>query len=336
MAWLEHQGSRSLPSPYRLTGQFNSEFAAVGAGVARHHRDAPTAGVRFGLRRNVHMLEKGLTMRPRRTTFAAGYITDTVDGFRRYLDAARTIDIDEAAWVLDVLDEYFAATAESDHRIVLAARDSWRPLRRRALEQFPQLHAAARSFSGPAPAELVPHHRIRIEDLQELAGDRRSVRWFLDEKVDRDKVVAALRVGTEAPTACNRQPYRIVIADHPSDVARLVSLPMGTKGYLHQVPALAVLVGDLSAFASERDRHLIYIDSCLAAMGFILGLEAQGIASCCINWPDLPDRHARMTAELGLQPYERVVMLIAYGYPDPRGLAPHSARRAWDDVVQFL
>jgi nitroreductase len=336
MTWLERQASGAVPSPYRLTGQFTSEFAAVGAGVARHDRQEPAAGVRFGLRRNVHMLEKGLTMRPRRTTFAAGYITDTVRGFRTYLDAARTIDIDEVAWILDVLDEYFTATAESDHRAVLAARDLWHPLRLRALEKFPELDAAARPFSKPSPAELVPHHRIRIEDLQELAENRRSVRWFVDQEVERDKVVAALRVATEAPTACNRQPYRIVIADDPSDVARLVSLPMGTKGYLHQVPALAVLVGDLSAFASERDRHLIYIDSCLAAMGFILGLEAQGIASCCINWPDLPDRDARMRAELGLQPHERVVMLIAYGYPDPQGLAPHSARRAWDDVVQFL
>jgi nitroreductase len=110
---------------------------------------------------------------------------------------------------------------------------------------------------------------------------------------------------------------------------------MGTSGYNHQIPGLIVIVGNLGAFFDQRDRHLIYIDGCLAAMGLIFALEAQGVNSCCINWPDLPDREAAMRNLLGLKKYERVVMLIAYGYADPSALVPFSAKRTLDDVRTF-
>jgi len=110
---------------------------------------------------------------------------------------------------------------------------------------------------------------------------------------------------------------------------------MGTGGYAHQVPSIVVVVGDLSAFFHERDRHLIYIDSSLAAMAFVLGLEAQGVASCMINWPDIPERDARMRKLLGLANTERVIMLIAYGYADPERLVPFSAKGKIDDIRSF-
>jgi nitroreductase len=110
---------------------------------------------------------------------------------------------------------------------------------------------------------------------------------------------------------------------------------MGTDGYEHQIPGLIVIVGNLAAFFDQRDRHLIYIDGCLAAMGLVYALEAQGVNSCCINWPDLPDREAQMRRLLGMKPYERVVMLIAYGYADTEALVPFSAKRQIKDIRSY-
>jgi nitroreductase len=95
-----------------------------------------------------------------------------------------------------------------------------------------------------------------------------------------------------------------------------------------------VVVADLSAYPFEKDRHIIYIDSALASMQFILAVETQGLNSCAINWPDVERHEREMSERLGLEPYQRPVMLIAVGYADEKGLVPFSEKRVVKDTVR--
>ncbi|WP_440708387.1 nitroreductase family protein [Herbiconiux sp. YIM B11900] len=325
------RGSRSRRMIYyRLVSEaFGREESAVDAGIAAYHATLGTGRELYTLRRNVHMLEKGLTMRPRRDEFALSYIGSTVGAFAKVhqLGAESGVGVDESRWMHTVLTQYFEATGASTH---------------------PKIERLRGTFSGLSPLSPTavsiasgPHHprpsrpAVSVDALRELAENRRSVRWFTGEPVDRDLVDAAVAIAAESPTACNRQPYRFQIFDDPESVGRVAAIPMGTAGYGEQLSGIIVIVGDMSAFFDERDRHLIYIDSCLAAMGLIYGLEAQGVESCCINWPDLPDRDKAMADLLGLASHERVVMLVAYGHADPSGLVPYSAKRPLDAVRTF-
>jgi nitroreductase len=110
---------------------------------------------------------------------------------------------------------------------------------------------------------------------------------------------------------------------------------MGTRGWSHNVPTFVVVVGTLSAFFSERDRHTIYTDASLAIMTFVLALETMGIGSCCVNWPDIDELEEKMASELSLAPHERPVMCLAIGRPDPAGLVPYSQKREPEDVLRF-
>jgi nitroreductase len=103
---------------------------------------------------------------------------------------------------------------------------------------------------------------------------------------------------------------------------------MGTTGYAENIPALVVVLGDLSCYPEERDRHVAYIDASLAAMQFMLALETLGLASCPINWPDIEYRERLMDRELELPPHLRPVMLLAVGYAEPSGGVPFSAKKA--------
>ena len=145
----------------------------------------------------------------------------------------------------------------------------------------------------------------------------------------------AIEIGALAPSACNRKPYQFRILDDTEMRDQALALPGGAAGFAHNVPAVAVLVGQLRNYVSEQDRHLIYIDGCLAAMGFILGLESQGVSSCCINWPDITDREVRMKKLLKLAPDERPIMLIAFGYPDPEGMVACSAKKSLYNIRRY-
>ncbi|MGO2091883.1 MAG: nitroreductase family protein [Microbacterium gubbeenense] len=306
---------------------FRREERAVNRGISAYQHGSAVGRDAYTARRNTHMLEKGLTMRPRRETFGVAYIEETIDVLGRAIGAG-VLDSKsaEADWMCAVLDEYFKATAESPSQQIARARAAYGHMRSR-WNEIEGINGPHR----PTPSAT----RLDIDDLVELAQGRRSVRWFTADSVSRDVVERALEVGIEAPTACNRQPYRFEIFDDPASVQAVASVPMGTAGYAEQIPGIVVVVGDLSAFFDERDRHLIYIDSCLASMGFILGLESQGVASCCINWPDITERDLQMRDLLNLEDHERVIMLIAYGYADPAGLVPASAKKPIEAARRF-
>ena len=273
-----HAARRTLTSRlwYGLASdEFSRETRAVLAGRAAYDTaSSDQVGNQFLLRRNTHRLEKGLLMRPRRAVFATQYIEETVSAFAEVL-AARSEGADDRdmRWSQDVLDLYFDVVGA--HPRVRRARDTYEQVAR------------------PVPLDgsrRVPYRRVldqappvAFADFARLSRQRRSVRWFLPESVPRDLLDEAITVALEAPSACNRQPFRMQIFDDPALVQRVAALPRGTPGYAHNIPVIIVFIGQLRAFFGERDRHLIYVDASLAAMSLMLALETAGLASCPTN-----------------------------------------------------
>jgi nitroreductase len=312
-----------LASLYYLacSRQFRREHRAVLAGRQAYARQiggaAGPARSSPLLRRNVHRLEKGLVMQPRQPVFAEDYIGETVTEYRRCL-ATASLDVVEQRWAHDVLQEYFAVVTAT--AVTAAAR-----------AEFAAAGAASDAVVGDRG---VPHARqqgavsgVSYQQFLDLCRQRRSVRWYLPDNVPRAVVDQAVAAAAQAPSACNRQPFMFRYLERAEDAQRVARLAIGTGGYVDNIPALLVVLGDLSAYPAERDRHLIYIDAALASMQLMLALETLGLASCPINWPDIEKLERRMAKELELPWHLRPIMLIALGYPDPQGGVPFSAKK---------
>ena len=286
-------------------------------GAIRYRRQTDHSACRFLLRRNIHRLEKGLSMQPRRPCFALDYIQETVDAYRRYLcGVGFGGDESIVRWSNNVLAKYFATVSKN-------------PVVDRAEASF----LACSEVSGFHDNVPVRHldrggtsHGVGLESLRQLSRARRSVRWFRDEPVPRELIDRSLEVAAQAPSSCNRQPFRYQIFDDRELVATLANLPRGTRGFAENIPCLVAVVGDLSSFSSLSDRHGVYIDAGLSVMGFLYALECAGVGSCILNWPDVEPLERRMERMLRLRSHERVIMLIALGFPDPGGMIPYSAK----------
>ncbi|MBW4480951.1 MAG: nitroreductase family protein [Tildeniella torsiva UHER 1998/13D] len=280
------------------------------------------------LRRNTHRLEKGLLMRPRRDIFAAGYIAETVDCFFESVNQNNSSqNLEELKWANDVLSEYFDVVGSQ-------------PGIDKARAKFKS--ALGASIDVNESLKFIPYKRdssvplsVSYESFLSLSQRRRSVRWYLSKPVPRDLIDKAVKVASLSPSACNRQPFEFRIFDDPDLVQKISVLPMGTKGFSHNFPVVVVVVGKLSAYFSERDRHIIYIDGSLAAMSFMYGLETLGLSSCPINWPDVEPLERKMDKLLKLEPDERPVMLISVGYPDPEGMVAFSQKKSLEKVRRY-
>jgi nitroreductase len=293
-----------------ISSEFSREHRAVLAARARHIKDVYAGrGNLYMLRRNVHRLEKGLIMKPPRPIFGLDKIGETVHAYiacLKQLDQTETGVKSSLEWAKSILDAYFDRVA--DHPIIAEARAQYLAA---GDQSMLDMSVAKTPYRRTTPANLPT-----IEQLEDLAHFRRSVRWFSDRPVPREAIDRAIRVGMEAPSACNRQPFRYEVFDTKDLVQKVGAIPKGTPGWLHQIPCFVVIIGKFDAFRFERDRHVPYIDGCLSAMGLIYALEAQGISSCCVNFPDFADTEKRMAQVLKLPPWERAIMCLAVGYPD--------------------
>jgi len=307
---------------------FNREQTAVLRGRRDYYRNKGSERLtHVELRRNIHRLEKGLTMRPRRDVFARDYITETIEFYETAADQRRvtpgTLEQSEMDWAHDVLTEYFRVATGEDATISSA-----------------RARFEAAGYVGTTDIKKIPHLKeqlsvVSYDDLEDLVTQRRSVRWFDDRAVPREAIDRALLLGRQAPTACNRLPYEFRIFDDPGLVSTVASIPFGTAGYAQNIPVIAVVVGKLESYFSPRDRHAIYVDSSLAAMQFMLGLETLGLSSSVINWPDFEPLERKMQKTLGLALTDRVVMLIAIGYAHPEGLVPFSQKKELETFRRF-
>jgi len=271
------------------------------------------------MRRNIHRLEKGLIMRPMRDVFALDYLQETITEFLR-VSAAENYDQSEYCWARDVLRRYFN---EVQHNERITTQ----------YERIKHLLNGEQGTSHPYQRATVKPVNITPQQFEQLCLQRRSVRWFENREVPQDELNQALRAATMAPSACNRQPYEFYV-NRGAKAVEVASLAMGTKGFAENIPCLLAVVGDLSAYPFERDRHVIYIDASLASMNLMLSLETQGLASCPINWPDIEERERKMAAALQLKPHQRVIMLIAVGYPLGEGQIPFSQKKSPQQLLK--
>jgi nitroreductase len=380
-----------------IAGGINGNFGHPPISLSAQHATQALSE----LKRNLHRLEKGLIMRPRKAIFALDYIENTLQLLFTLTTYARTCLIERAELVttqadatavsttplvqllthLDyanqVISAYFAATTDwhlqqQEIAGLPHAFSQWQQLDFAALQNLRQrasvqgeqtvqglvnhgMHASninsvqvrthesnrhtedVNNISAmgkvPFPAAERVQSDVSYTDFYHLCQQRRSVRHFLPTPVPTPLLQQALYAAALAPSACNRQPYRFIFVNENPLLAKLAKLPLGTQGYHAHIPAILVVIGDLSAYPLERDRHVIYIDSSLAAMQAMLAMETLGLSSCAINWPDIDRYEIQIKSLLPLADYERVIMLMAVGYADPSAGIPHSEKYVKLDVL---
>lgn len=291
------------------------------------------------LRRNIHRVEKGLIMRPRREVFGLAFIESTVS---KYINCSSYNKLDkyEDKWAKDVLERYFDAVPVGANKLVDSLRQKFENYQtNKAVESDACDNKSA--YSQPRQGSFSPYERgsntpseLSYEELIVLCKQRRSVRWFKNKEVSPELINKAIVAASLAPSACNRQPFEFHVVKAANVAQDIGSIPMGTAGFSHNFQALIVVVGDLSCYPHERDRHVIYIDGSLASMQMMLAFETLGLSSCVINWPDIEQYEKRMSSRLHLASHQRPIMLMAVGYADPEGMIPFSQKKTTNQLLK--
>ncbi len=314
-----------------FSGQFHREHQSVLAGrlaYLKYLKDIQYSSAL--LRRNIHRLEKGLIMEPRKAIFAEGYISETVDIFDKCI-LQDAFSAQELIWAHDVLTAYFSVV--SDTQLIIEARAAFE---QSALRMKTDLVTENATSASPYLSDERAPTAISDQDLLALFKQRRSVRWFEDKPVELATIEQALNMALQAPSACNRQPFEFYTCIDPKVAAEIAGIPTGTNGFSDNVQALIVIMGDLSAYPFERDRHVIYIDSGLVSMQLMLAFESLGLSTCPINWPDIESYERKLADRLELPQHKRPIMMMAVGYAKASGGIPFSQKKSAAELIKVV
>ncbi len=157
----------------------------------------------------------------------------------------------------------------------------------------------------------------------EIIKNRRSVRSFTEQTVEREKVLEMVDCGRLAPSGRNTQPWKFV-AITDKDRLQKLSPMLDNGGFLSQAPLCIAVFCEDSRYYLE--------DGSAATENILLAAESLGLGACWITGDKKP--YARQVGDiLGAPDNYRLVSLVAVGHPAENPEA--KAKKALEDVMYW-
>lgn len=153
----------------------------------------------------------------------------------------------------------------------------------------------------------------------ELIAKRQSVRKYVEKPVEKDKIQALIEAVHIAPSACNSQPWKLILVDEPElkqKVAKATfSKTVSFNKFALDAPVIAVLVIEKAKLIAQigggiKNQEYPQYDIGIAAGQFCLQAAELGLGTCMIGWFD----EKKIKTLLNVPKRRKVGLLITLGY----------------------
>lgn len=168
-------------------------------------------------------------------------------------------------------------------------------------------------------------------DFLELARERCTTRGFTTEKIGKENLIRILTAGRVAPTACNKQPQRIIVVQSPDNIVKIQKAyqTFGSQCVLIVCrDTRDALIRPFDGKCSgDLDIGIICDHMMLAARELNIGSVMVGLFDPRI-----------IRKEFNIPEYIEPTALLILGYPDKGFLSPErhkTARKPLEDTVMF-
>ena len=157
-------------------------------------------------------------------------------------------------------------------------------------------------------------------DFKSLVTTRQSDRSYLDLPVEKEKLASMLESARLSPSACNAQPWHIIVVDNPEMKNKIADATsekiLGMNHFTKQAPVHLVIVEEPANLTSNfgswvKRKQFPLIDIGIIAGHICLAAAAEGLGSCMVGWFD----EGMVKKILGVPSSKRVQLIITLGYP---------------------
>ncbi len=179
-------------------------------------------------------------------------------------------------------------------------------------------------------------------DAIAMIKERRSIRKFKNEKVDRETMKEIISVSRWAPSWANFQIARYTLVDDEATIKQLAT--EGVNGFVYNIDTLKNAKGvavlsfvkgksgklDGDDYATSKADVWEVFDAGIACQTFCLAAHAKGVGTVIMGVID----DNSISKIVSLPEEESVAALIVYGYPDENPAV--TPRKDVEDIMRFV
>ncbi len=177
-----------------------------------------------------------------------------------------------------------------------------------------------------------------MQTFYELAEQRQSDRAYETRPVEKEVLERMLEAARLSPSACNGQPWKIIVVDDPELKNRIADATstkvIGINHFTKQAPVYLVVVEEVANISSRigslvKRKYFPSIDLGILASHLTLAAADEGLGSCIIGWFD----EKKIKSLLDIPLSRKIPFLILLGYTT----APHrdKIRKPLSDIVSY-
>lgn len=156
------------------------------------------------------------------------------------------------------------------------------------------------------------------QNFIKFAQSRSSIRNYSPENISVEKIILALDLARNTPSACNRQCWRTYLFSNKEKMNEILKLQGGNRGFGHLANKIIVITSEIGAFTSAGERNAAFIDGGMYAMNLLYGLHFYKIAACILNCSFNVQKDSEMRMICSIKESEVFIAMILCGIPPDR------------------
>jgi nitroreductase len=179
-------------------------------------------------------------------------------------------------------------------------------------------------------------------DAIKMIEERRSVRKFKKEKVERELIKEIVSISRWAPSWGNYQIARYTLVDDEAIIKQLIA--DGVNGFIYNINTLKEAQGvavlsfvqgksgklNKDAYVTSKNSAWEVFDAGIACQTFCLAAHAKGVGTCVMGMIN----DDSISEIVGLPEGETVAAMIAYGYEDEH--PEPTPRKPVEEIIRFV
>lgn len=175
--------------------------------------------------------------------------------------------------------------------------------------------------------------------MDNIFSKRQSDRAYISDKpVEKEKLEMVLEAARLAPSACNGQPWHIIVVDQ-EDLKNKVadctsSKALGMNHFTKQAPIILVIVEEATNVTATlgnwiKRKHYQHLDIGILASHISLCASMNDLGTCIMGWFD----EKKMKKLLSIPSNRKIPLVITLGYPS----APlrEKKRKEMQEIVSY-
>lgn len=201
--------------------------------------------------------------------------------------------------------------------------------------KLPSVEISDSVGGGAFPSD--PDHFFRAVNapFNEFSRSRHSTRHFEEMSVSPQVIEDAVRLALRAPSACNRQPWKVYAFLKKEEVSKIMKLHNGSRGFGDSLPGVLIVAARMDTFSGPGERNQSYVDGGLLSMSLMYSLHHYRLGCVPLNWSVVPGRDRKLKSVAGVRDDENIIMLLGVGHPASSSRIPVSQRRDVSEVLRI-